>query len=52
MFGNFLTQVIEDVMRRGAVLDFRLANKEELDSAVKQPLLQLSDGRVHDPERR
>lgn len=28
--GSFLTQVVEDLMRRGALLDLRLANKEEL----------------------
>lgn len=33
--GSFLTQVVEDLRRRGALLDLRLANKEELIGVVK-----------------
>lgn len=39
--GSCLTQVIKELMRRGALLDLRLANKEELVGGVEvaQPLL-------------
>lgn len=40
--GNFLMQMIEELMRRGILLYLRLANKEELVHDVKavQLLLQ------------